>query len=223
MDYEKHILIVAGGTGSRINNSLPKQFIEINNKPVIIHTIERFIAFDKDINIYISVHTDFMQHMQKLVAEFFPGKNIQLTDGGETRFHSVQNGLKMISSDSGVVGIHDAARPLVNTETIKRCFDSAAEKGNAVPCISINESLRQINADKNVAVNRTDYKIIQTPQCFNVSLIKKALEQTYIPEFTDDASVLEKAGHKINLVEGNTENIKITYPVDLIIAEHYLK
>lgn len=223
MDYEKHILIVAGGTGSRINNSLPKQFIEINNKPVIIHTIECFIAFDKDINIYISVHPDFMQHMQKLAADFFPGRKIHITTGGETRFHSVQNGIKMILSDSGVVGIHDAARPLVSTETIQRCFKGAAEKDNAVPCISINESLRQINADKNAAVNRNEYKIIQTPQCFRVSLIKKALEQTYSPEFTDDASVLEKAGHKINLVEGNTENIKITYPVDLIIAQHYLK
>jgi 2-C-methyl-D-erythritol 4-phosphate cytidylyltransferase len=220
---EKHILIVAGGTGSRINNSLPKQFIEINNKPIIIHTIERFISFEPEIHLYIAVHPDFLEHMRKLIADYFPGKEISITIGGETRFHSVLNGLKMISTDSGIVGIHDAARPLVSSETIKRCFSVAAEKGNAIPFISVNESLRHVTNDDNMAVNRNEYRIIQTPQCFQVGLIKKAFKQAYNSAFTDDASVMEKAGYKINLVEGNTENIKITYPIDLIIAQHYLK
>lgn len=223
MSQHKHIIIVAGGTGSRINNSVPKQFIEVNNKPVIIYTIEKFIAFDKNIHIYISVHADYIELMKKMIANFFPGRPIHLTPGGATRFESVKNGLHLIKDADGVVGVHDAARPMVSIDTIKRCFDVAEVKGNATPSIPVNDSLRKTNGDTNESVNRNDYKIIQTPQCFQLDQLQKAFQQDYNPTFTDDASVMEKAGHKINLVEGNVENIKITYPIDLTLAQQYLK
>ena len=223
MSQHKHIIIVAGGTGSRINNSVPKQFIEVNNKPIIIYTIEKFIAFDKNIHIYISVHADYIELMKKMIANFFPGRPIHLTPGGATRFESVKNGLHLIKDADGVVGVHDAARPMVSIDTIKRCFDVAEVKGNATPSIPVNDSLRKTNGDTNESVNRNDYKVIQTPQCFQLDQLQKAFQQDYNPTFTDDASVMEKAGHKINLVEGNVENIKITYPIDLTLAQQYLK
>ena len=223
MSQHKHIIIVAGGTGSRINNSVPKQFIEVNNKPIIIYTIEKFIAFDKNIHIYISVHADYIELMKKMIANFFPGRPIHLTPGGATRFESVKNGLHLIKDADGVVGVHDAARPMVSIDTIKRCFDVAEVKGNATPSIPVNDSLRKTNGDTNESVNRNDYKVIQTPQCFQLDQLQKAFQQDYNPTFTDDASVMEKAGHKINLAEGNVENIKITYPIDLTLAQQYLK
>lgn len=223
MSANKYIIIVAGGTGSRINNSVPKQFIEINGKPVIIYTINRFYEFDKDIRVCIAVHPDYLNHLESLLQKYFPNKSIKFTKGGETRFHSVKNALALINDNDGVIGIHDAARPMVSVETIQRCFDTAQKTGNATPAIPVNESLRLVAENKNTAVLRSNYRIIQTPQCFQAALIKKAFEQGYNDGFTDDASVLEKAGHTINLVEGNTENIKITYPADLIIAQHYLK
>lgn len=222
MTSNNHILIVAGGSGSRIKQSIPKQFIEINNKPLIIYTIEKFLAFDPAINIYISVHSDYAKHMNELAAKYFPDKTFHITNGGETRFHSVKNGLSMVTSQVGIIGIHDAARPLVSIETIKKCFALAEIVGNAVPAVSVSESLRKISSTGNETVNRNEYKIIQTPQCFSIPLIKKSFEQNYDTAFTDDASVMEKSGVEINLVEGNTENIKITYPIDLIIAGHYL-
>ncbi|MGZ4038440.1 MAG: IspD/TarI family cytidylyltransferase, partial [Bacteroidia bacterium] len=155
--------------------------------------------------------------------QYFPEKNICLCEGGDTRFHSVKNGLAHVKDSNGVVGIHDAARPLVSVETIRNCFETAAQKGNAVPVISLSESLRHIENNLSRAVNRSDYKIVQTPQCFKTGLIKTAFEQDYSSAFTDDATVAEQAGLKINLVEGNPENIKITTPADLVIANAFME
>ncbi len=223
MSNKKYIIIVAGGTGSRINNSVPKQFIEINGKPIIVYTINKFYAFDPNIQVCIAVHPDYTNHLESLLKNYFPDKNILYTQGGETRFHSVKNALELIKDNEAVIGIHDAARPMVSVETIQRCFDTAQKNGNATPAIPVNESLRLVKENKNAAVLRSDYRIIQTPQCFQSELIKKAFTQPYDHSFTDDASVLEQAGHSIYLVEGNPENIKITYPSDLIIAQHLLK
>lgn len=222
MNTQKHLIIVAGGTGSRIKNELPKQFIEINGTPIIVHTLQKFFQYNPSILVYIAVHKDYEAHLKLVLHKFLPDKKIKITVGGETRFHSVKNALSLVPA-KGIVAIHDAARPMVSLESITRCFKTAQTHGNATPCISVNESLREVSGKNNKAVNRIDFKIIQTPQCFKVELIKKAFEQNYNESFTDDASVFEKAGHHIILTEGNVENIKITYPNDLILAQHLLK
>jgi 2-C-methyl-D-erythritol 4-phosphate cytidylyltransferase len=222
MNSHYNIIIVAGGTGSRMQSTVPKQFIEIKGKPILIHTIQKFIEFDEFINVIVCVHKDYLTDANFMLAEYFPDKNIQTVVGGETRFHSVKNGLNCITNKNDIVGIHDAARPFVSIETIARCFETAAKKGNAIPVIPLNESVRLVTNSINKAVSRDDYKIVQTPQCFLVSIIKNAFEQDFSPFFTDDATVLERMDETINLVEGNFENIKITNPYDLKFAELYL-
>ncbi|MES2567331.1 MAG: 2-C-methyl-D-erythritol 4-phosphate cytidylyltransferase [Bacteroidota bacterium] len=222
MNSQYNVIIVAGGTGTRMQSNIPKQFIEVGGKPIIIHTIEKFIAFDEFINIIVCVHKDFITDSNFMLAEYFPDKIIQIVHGGETRFHSVKNGLNCITNKNDIVGIHDAARPFVSIDTIQRCFETAAQKGNAIPVSPVNESLRMVSNGINKAVSRDDYKIVQTPQCFLVSTIKEAFEQPYSPFFTDDATVLESMDQPIYLVEGNSENIKITNPNDIKFAELYL-
>lgn len=217
-----NVIIVAGGTGTRMQSTVPKQFIEIKGTPILIHTIQKFIDFDEFINVIVCVHKDYVSDAQFMLAEYFPEKNISIVLGGETRFHSVKNGLNIISNKNDVVGIHDAARPFVSVDTIKRCFETAAIKGNAIPVFSVNESMRMVANGINKAVSRDDYKIVQTPQCFIVSKIKEAFDQPYSPFFTDDATVLERMDEEIYLVEGNSENIKITNPTDIKWAELYL-
>jgi 2-C-methyl-D-erythritol 4-phosphate cytidylyltransferase len=219
---EKYVIIVAGGTGTRMQSELPKQFVELCGKEIIVHTIERFLKFDPEIHIIISVHADFKEHLGKLFSKH-KFQNIKVVEGGKTRFHSVKNALDTLTVASAVVGIHDAARPLVSIDTIQRCFTTAAAKGNAIPCVTLSESVREVIEEKNKAVNRNNYRIIQTPQCFRISDIKKAFELPYNDNFTDDASVLEANGGTIHLVEGNEENIKITLPKDLLIAKTFLE
>jgi 2-C-methyl-D-erythritol 4-phosphate cytidylyltransferase len=223
MSVREYILIVAGGSGKRIKSNIPKQFIEVNNKPLIIYTIEKFYSYNPYIGMCIVVHKDYLQHLNDLLKKYFPDKPIITAIGGDTRFNSVKKGLERIETDNTVVGIHDAARPMVSVDTIKRCFEAASQKGNAIPVINVNESLRIIENNTNKSVNRNNYKIVQTPQCFNAAAIKKAFDQDYSSLFTDDASVLERTGEKIFLVEGNIENIKITHETDLILAKHLLK
>lgn len=220
---DNYVIIVAGGTGTRMKSSRPKQFLLLGGKPVIVHAIEKFLAFDKNIRVVVAVHSDYEQHMHAIFKKYFSGQRVTIVKGGETRFHSVKNALSAISGNKGVVGIHDAARPFVSVEVIKRCYAHAHKHGNAIPAIAVNESIRHITPKGNKAVNRTDYRIIQTPQCFQLSYIKKAFEKKYSPRFTDDATVLESIGEKIHLVEGNYENIKITNPGDMLLAKAYLK
>ncbi|MBC7694795.1 MAG: 2-C-methyl-D-erythritol 4-phosphate cytidylyltransferase [Burkholderiales bacterium] len=222
MNSHYNVIIVAGGTGSRMQSTVPKQFIEIKGKPILIHTIEKFIEFDEFINIIVCVHKNYMSDANFMMAEYFPQRNIKMVTGGDTRFYSVKNGLNCITNMNDVVGIHDAARPFVSVETIKRCFETAAQKGNAIPVSPVFESLRMVTNGINKAVSRDDFKVVQTPQCFIVSKIKDAFEQDYSPFFTDDATVLEGIDEPIFMVEGNVENIKITNPTDLKFAELYL-
>ena len=220
---QQYVIIVAGGIGTRMKSDRPKQFIEINGIPIIIRTIQCFIDYNPDIKIIISVHKNYKSHLEGLIEKFSLKDNpIEITFGGETRYNSVKNGLALIKTNDAVVGIHDSARPFVSIETIKNCFETAETRGNAVPCISVNESMRKISNNVNNSVNRNEFKIVQTPQCFQVSKIKTAFEQVHNQMFTDDAAVLESTGEKINLIEGNQENIKITSPFDLLVASALL-
>lgn len=220
---DQYLIIVAGGVGSRMKSDRPKQFIHLGELPIIIRTINCFLMYDPSIRIIISVHKNYKTHLEGLLEKYDLKKyHIQITFGGDSRFASVKNGLALIEDNDAIVGIHDAARPFVSLQTIQNCYETAASKGNAVPCVSMNESLRKISNNINNSVNRNEYKIIQTPQCFIVEKIKKAFERDYSPSFTDDATVLELDGETINLVEGNEENIKITSPHDLLVANALL-
>lgn len=220
---EQYVIIVAGGIGSRMKSDRPKQFIELEGVPVIVRTIRRFLEYNPAIRIIISVHKNYKAYLEGLIEKFdLKEASIRITFGGETRFASVKNGLALINNEAAVVGIHDAARPFVSGSTIANCYGTAESRGSAVPCVPVNESLRKISNNVNNSVNRNEYKIVQTPQCFLVQKIKKAFEQEYSQAFTDDATVLESTGEKIILVEGNEENIKITSPHDLLIAKALL-
>jgi len=219
---KKYALIVAGGSGTRMKTSELKQFIPVAGKPLLMHTLERFIHYDPAIPVILVLPGSQHDHWKQLCE--ISGFNFPhlLVEGGRTRFHSVQNGLSFMQ-DEGIVFIHDGVRPFVTSETLLRCYDTALQKGNAIPAIPVAESIRQIEKNRSFPVNRDKFVLIQTPQTFMISLIKSAYKQDYTPEFTDDASVLEKAGENIHLVEGNRENIKITWPEDLIFARSLLE
>lgn len=215
----QYVIIVAGGIGTRMKSDRPKQFIDLEKVPVIIRTIQCFLKYNPNIHIIICIHRNYKSYLEGLIEKFeLKSFDIKITLGGESRFASVKNGIQLINDSNAIVGIHDAARPFVSQQTITNCYEIAEKLGNAVPAISVNESMRKISNNINNSVNRNEYRIIQTPQCFIVNKIKKAFEQEYNPAFTDDATVLELMGEKINLVEGNVENIKITSPHDLVIA-----
>ena len=214
---ELYALIVAGGSGKRMGAEVPKQFLELAGRPVLMHTIERFKAYNKDIEIITVLPENQLRHWIELQKKYSFLVPHTLVKGGSARFFSVRNGLKFVNKP-GLVAIHDGVRPFVSFDTIKRCFDTAEELGNAIPSVSPADSLRLLTDQGSKPINRLQIRQIQTPQVFNATLIKKAFSQEYNPEFTDDASVLEKMGEKINLIEGNRENIKITNPEDLLIS-----
>jgi 2-C-methyl-D-erythritol 4-phosphate cytidylyltransferase len=214
---ELYALIVAGGSGKRMGAEIPKQFLEIAGRPVLMHTIERFKAFNSGIEIITVLPENQLRHWIDLQKKYSFQVPHTLVKGGSTRFLSVRNGLRFVK-EPGLVAIHDGVRPFVSIDTIKRCFDAAEKLGNAIPSVSPADSLRLLTDSGSKPINRQDVKQIQTPQVFNATLIKKAYLQEYSSEFTDDATVLEKTGEKINLIEGNRENIKITNPEDLLIS-----
>jgi 2-C-methyl-D-erythritol 4-phosphate cytidylyltransferase len=210
-------VIVAGGSGKRMGAEIPKQFLELAGRPVLMHTIERFKSFSDAIEIITVLPENQLRYWIELQKKYFFTVPHTLVKGGSARFFSVRNGLNFVNIP-GLVAIHDGVRPFVSIDTIKRCFDTAEKLGNAIPAISPADSLRILTDQGSLPVNRLNVKQIQTPQVFNATLIKKAYLQEYKPEFTDDATVLENSGEKINLVEGNRENIKITNPEDLLIS-----
>jgi 2-C-methyl-D-erythritol 4-phosphate cytidylyltransferase len=219
---KKFVIIVAGGSGQRMGTELPKQFLELCEKPILMHTLQRFFDFDPQCDIILVLPQAQQQLWQALCIKYSFTLSHRVASGGTTRFHSVQNGLKLIREE-GLVMIHDGVRPLVSKDTLERCCQMALEQGNAIPVLPVNESLRMIKGLENVSVDRSLYFSVQTPQTFLSGQILKAFEQPYEPTFTDDASVAERAGFTIHMVEGNTENIKITTPTDLVIAEAFLK
>ncbi len=219
---KKYAIIVAGGTGKRFNSDMPKQFINICGKPLIIHTLETFIAPVPDIEFIIVVNPK-MRPLAESILSDYPVPNFNLADGGPERFHSVKNGLAKITDENSLVAIHDAVRPFVSPMVILNAFKDAAYYGNAIPVMNITDSVRMKNGAINEPVDRSNLYRVQTPQCFRTDLIKKAYLQNFDPKFTDDAIVLESMKERIHLIDGNTENIKITYPSDLLIAEAFLK
>mgnify|MGYP001135823047 CR=1 FL=1 len=219
---KKFALIVAGGSGKRMNQETPKQFVEVEGKPILMHTMEAFLNADPDFHFIVVLPENLMEKWKTTCKEYNFSNPQSVAIGGSTRFHSVKNGLKKINEE-GIVFIHDGVRPLVSVKTIENCYKMAVKTGNALPVISPSESVRRVVNDKNKAVDRTKYFLVQTPQTFKVSLIKKAFDRDYNEKFTDDASVLENYGKEIHLVEGNRENIKITFPEDLAFAKVYLQ
>jgi 2-C-methyl-D-erythritol 4-phosphate cytidylyltransferase len=218
---KKFALIVAGGTGSRMNKNIAKQFIEINGRPILMHTIEAFYSFDPNFDFILVLPKDQLTLWNQLCEKHKFNVECKIAFGGETRFHSVKNGLDLISGD-GIVFIHDGVRPLVSAKTLQSCFESALTNGNALPVIPVSESVRMVEGPNNFAVDRSKYFLVQTPQTFQAQLIKNAYQQAKSSSFTDDATVLESMGETIQLVEGNRENVKITYPGDLVLAEVFL-
>lgn len=214
---ERYAIIVAGGKGLRMGGEIPKQFLPIGGKPVLMRTIEVFRQAYPDIHIILVLPVSQQDYWQQLCQEYNFAVPVRIADGGETRFHSVSNGLKLIPDDTdGLVGVHDGVRPFVTVETIRRCYDEAMEKEAVVPVISVVETVRQLRKDgTSVTVPRDEYKLVQTPQTFRISLLKEAYRQPYTSFFTDDASVVEAMGKPVYLVEGNRENIKITTPADI--------
>ncbi len=218
---KKCAIIVAGGSGERMGASTPKQFLLINGKPVLMHTIEKFCAYDSEVKLVIVLPEKQTGRWEQLKQQHGFAVPHTVVNGGESRFHSVKNGLTAIKYEC-VVLIHDGVRPLVSHQTIHRCYETAKKHGTAIPVLPVKESLRKLQENKNKAVDRDTYVNVQTPQAFTSSIIQKAYEQEYQPWFTDDASVVESAGYEIALTEGNYENIKLTHPDDIKIAEALL-
>jgi 2-C-methyl-D-erythritol 4-phosphate cytidylyltransferase len=210
-------LIVAGGKGTRIKSVLPKQFIELNGKPVLLHTLEAFIRYSPSIRIVLVLPEDDFEIWRSICEKFEFNYPVTLQKGGETRFQSVKNGLQNITE--GLVAIHDGVRPLVSEDIIGASFRLAAIHKCAIAAVRLKESIRMTDQDNTKAVDRSRFRLIQTPQTFDVSLIKSAYEQKEDNSFTDDASVAERAGNIISLFEGSYENIKITTQEDLIVAK----
>ena len=217
MDY---VIIVAGGKGLRMGSDIPKQFLPIGGKPVLMRTLERFREYSADLQIILVLPEAQQAYWQELCEKYDFKVKYQLANGGQTRFHSVQNGLALVPDDAeGVVGVHDGVRPFPSIEVIKNCYETARTAKAVIPVIPVVETVRHLEGDSSVTVPRGDYRLVQTPQTFDIQLLKAANHQPYNDGFTDDASVVESYGHAITLVEGNRENIKITTPYDLKIAE----
>ncbi|GHE75217.1 2-C-methyl-D-erythritol 4-phosphate cytidylyltransferase [Roseivirga thermotolerans] len=217
---QKFAVIVAGGSGKRMGAELPKQFIALQGLPILMHTLKAF-HFD-DIKILLVLPDHQTDHWNQLVATHRFDVPHQLVKGGKERFHSVQNGLNTIAESDGLVAIHDGVRPLVDRNIIRKSYEIAYAKGSAVASIPLKDSIRSVDHSGNQQEDRNQFRLIQTPQTFQLRLIKKAFEQPYNTSFTDDASVLEAAGHAVHLIEGNYKNIKITTPEDLLIAQSFL-
>ena len=216
---KKFAIIVAGGSGSRMNNSTPKQFLLLKNKPVLFYSVNTFLQTFSDCKIILVLPEEHVGVGQEIIDAFFDYKSIQIVIGGRTRFHSVQNGLALVDDEDSVVFVHDAVRPLLSTNLIQRCYDSVLEFGTAIPVVDCKDSVRIITESGNEAVERNTIKLVQTPQAFHGKiLLPSFFGIDYKDKFTDEASVVEAFGLKVALVEGEEENVKITKATDLLIA-----
>lgn len=216
-------IVVAGGTGTRMGAEIPKQFLLLNGEPILMYSLKVFqsIASIQEIILVLPEHQ--IDVWKDLCNKFHFSIKHSIIAGGETRFQSVLNGLNAVNNTKALVAIHDGVRPLVSVSTIERCFAEAEIHGNAIPAIKPVETIRYLDEKGSYPLNRDRVMLIQTPQVFNASIIKKCYQVQWQPSFTDDASVAEFSGEKINLVEGNRQNIKITTPQDIAIAEMFLK
>lgn len=215
-----YIIVVAGGKGLRMGSDIPKQFLPIGGKPVLMRTLERFREYSDDLQIILVLPEAQQEYWQELCKKYDFKVEYLLANGGQTRFHSVQNGLALVPDNAeGVVGIHDGVRPFPSIGVIRNCYETARIAKAVIPVIPVVETVRHLNNDDSMTVPRNEYRLVQTPQTFDIQLLKAANHQPYNDGFTDDASVVESYGHKITLVEGNRENIKITTPYDITVAE----
>lgn len=220
-----YIIIVAGGKGLRMGGDLPKQFLPVDGKPVLMRTIERFRQYSEAIGIILVLPHAQQDYWRQLCKEYHFTVEHTVVDGGATRFHSCKNGIAAVPDDAtGVVGIHDGVRPFVTVDVIARTYEAAREHGAAMPVMPVTDTLRYVaGEDGGHNVLRSDYRTVQTPQTFDIQLIKRAYNVPYSEAFTDDASVAEAAGHKVVMVEGCRENIKLTTPYDLLLADFICK
>lgn len=232
------VIIVAGGKGLRMGGDIPKQFIPVGGKPILMHTIDRFLQYDPSMQVVLVLPESQQDYWRSLCDQYDFRQPYTIASGGETRFHSVKNGLALVSSDVQLVGVHDGVRPFVSIDTIRACYDEAARSEAAIPVTEVVETLRHlthidasgnsgcsesstVHTSSSETVPRSDYRLVQTPQVFSADLLRTAYSQPYTTFFTDDASVVESFGHSVALVPGNRENIKITTPFDLTIAQSY--
>lgn len=217
----RYVVIVAGGKGLRMGGGIPKQFLPVGGRPVLMRTIDVFVRACPGIGVVLVLPREQQHYWAELCERYSFGIPVTIADGGETRFHSVRNGLGCIPSEAcGVVGVHDGVRPFVAEETIVRCYTEAERSGAVVPVVPVVETIRHLEGDGSRTVLRDEYRLVQTPQVFDLGLLRRAYSQAYRESFTDDASVVESMGHGIRLVEGNRENIKLTTPSDLQYAEY---
>jgi 2-C-methyl-D-erythritol 4-phosphate cytidylyltransferase len=213
-----YLIVTAGGSGTRMGTNTPKQFLRLNGKPVLLHTLERFYAYDPEINIILTLPKAEVKRWKRIVKKHTITIPHAFVEGGRTRFLSVQNALYAVN-DNGLVAVHDGVRPLVSFDTIVRCFDKAQRTGAAIPVVPVTDSIRRYTDTGSVVEDRARLCAVQTPQVFDIALLKEAYRRAEDDNFTDDAAVVEAAGYKVSLVMGNVENIKITTPFDLKVAE----
>lgn len=218
-----YAIIVAGGSGTRMRSSVPKQYLLLNGIPLMMHTINAFNACATKPGIILVLHPESHDYWNQLCKEHNFTVPHQLVSGGETRFHSVKNGINMIADDDAIVAIHDAVRPLITCAIIDESYECAEKYGNAIVAVKSRDSVRQIRDNRSQSLNRDNIYLIQTPQTFQATQLKNAYKQVYQESFTDDASVVEQTGVNINLISGSHQNIKITFPEDIAIAEFLLK
>lgn len=216
------VIIVAGGTGTRMKSKIAKQFMVVADKPVIIHTFQAFYSFDPDAQYILVLHESLNDEWEGLQHTYNFDIPHTVVGGGAERFHSVLNGLNALDADITSVAIHDAVRPMISQDTITRCFAGADESGAAIPVVPVADTIRQKADGSSITLPRKDLVAVQTPQCFDVALLKSAYESGFSPLFTDDASVVESCGHQVTLVEGEKTNIKITTKEDLLITASFL-
>lgn len=216
------VILVAAGKGKRMNSATPKQFISIHGKNLLMYSLEKFLDLNEEIEIILVLNKDYFEYGHQIIAAY-PETAIRLVEGGTERFHSVKNALNTITPNSELVLIHDGVRPFTNSQMIANCISTCREKGNAIPCVPLKDSIRLIHDNNNSeAVDRNIYRAIQTPQCFLTDIIVSSYAIPYHESYTDDASVVEANGIKIVLSEGDTSNVKITTPEDLLIANALL-
>ncbi|MFA5971865.1 MAG: 2-C-methyl-D-erythritol 4-phosphate cytidylyltransferase [Lentimicrobiaceae bacterium] len=215
---KKYAIIVAGGTGTRMQGKVPKQFMFLSGKPIIHYSIEAFYSYDPSIQVILVIHPNYMALWEQLCSEYKINSLYKLTQGGETRFGSVKNGLKLIDED-GFVAIHDAARPIISVDFISHLFSEAEIYGSALPGLALNDTIRMIDGDTSHQLDRAFLRAMQTPQVFKVSELKRSYTQPFQPLFTDDASVMQAAGFPLHLTDGIPGNIKITHMLDIALAE----
>jgi 2-C-methyl-D-erythritol 4-phosphate cytidylyltransferase len=218
---KKYAVIVAGGAGLRMGGTLPKQFLLLKDKPVLYYSIKTFLEAYPDLQVILVLPVDYTDMGQEIIDAWFDKERIRITAGGETRFHSVQNGLSLITEES-VIFVHDGVRCLLSKELIHRCYRQAVETGTAIPAIPSKDSIRLLTDEGNEAFDRNKVMLIQTPQTFHSKILIPAFQIDYKDKFTDEATVVEAFGMKVSLVEGEERNIKITRPVDIVIAEQLL-